>query len=395
MDEKSNIKNNLSKAILLGSFSFGIMAFVLPIYSKRIGGNAVTIGGLFSIFSAVTLILRPIVGKALDRYGRKKFFVTAFLFYAAAMLTYSYAVNLALIYISRLIQAIGASFMWISAYSIAVDIAADEERGKSVGGVDGASSKGALYGTVIGFIVLSQFSLVKGWSLLFKGYAILSVLGGFLAYKYIPETSKVNKNMRVKEKEKLSKDFLKLLCIIFMSSISASMISPLIMIYLQDKFTTDVGVLAAAYVPAALVYAYLPSKLGGVSDRIGRIKPMIIGLIISGVVSLGIVGSSDIKILVALWAVESIGIVMASPAEEALVADLTGSSTRGSAYGVYLFTSSLGAVIGPILGGWLYDSLGHNIPFYINAAVLLLDAALAAVLFRNYKVRYKDMDKAD
>lgn len=164
------------------------------------------------------------------------------------------------------------------------------------------------------------------------------------------------------------------------------MITPLLMIYLQDKFTTDIGILATAFIPAALIYAFLPSKLGGFSDKAGRIIPMTIGLIGAGIVSFGFTNLSSIKVLVVLWVLESIGMVMASPAQEALVADMSGENIRGSAYGIYLFVTSLGAAIGPLLGGWLYDSFGHAIPFYINGYILLIDAILVMLLFKNYKI---------
>jgi MFS transporter, DHA1 family, multidrug resistance protein len=45
----------------------------------------------------------------------------------------------------------------------------------------------------------------------------------------------------------------------------------------------------------------------------------------------------------------------------------------------------LGAAIGPLLGGWLYDSFGHTVPFYLNGIILLIDAFLVIVLFNNYK----------
>ena len=65
---------------------------------------------------------------------------------------------------------------------------------------------------------------------------------------------------------------------------------------------------------------------------------------------------------------------MAAPAQEALVADLTGSEVRGAAYGLYALAASLGVVVGPPLGGWLYDTAGHGVPFYVNGAVLLCSA---------------------
>jgi MFS family permease len=39
-------------------------------------------------------------------------------------------------------------------------------------------------------------------------------------------------------------------------------------------------------------------------------------------------------ILIVLWVFESIGMVLASPAEEALVADMAGKNIRGTAYGM-------------------------------------------------------------
>jgi MFS transporter, DHA1 family, multidrug resistance protein len=384
MENKVKIKNNLKTTIMLGSFAFGFMSFILPIYTKRIGGNALTIGGLFSIFSIVTLILRPLIGKGIDIYGRKKFFVSSFLFYAISMMLFSFSTNLTLLYISRFIQAIGSSLMWISAYSIAVDTADNDKRGNTIGQVDGANSKGALYGAIIGFIILSNYTLMSGWSILFKGYAILSTIAGYIAYKHIPETKLIDNKKNIQVNSQLGMNFFKLLIIVFITSISTSMISPLLMIYLQDRFTTDVGVLAIAFIPATLVYAYLPPRLGEISDRFGRIMPMGIGLIGSGIVSLGFTYIFSIKMLVVLWVLQSIGVVMASPAQEALVADMVGENSRGSAYGLYLFASSLGASIGPLLGGWLYDSFGPAIPFYLNGVILLINSVLVFFLFRNY-----------
>ena len=280
--------------------------------------------------------------------------------------------------------------MWISAYSMAMDAADGDQRGSTIGEVDGASAKGALYGAVIGFVVLSNFTLMSGWSLLFKGYAVLSLAAGYIVYKYVPETLPAKNGELVPVLNKLQADLWKLLCIVFIGAVSTSMLSPLLMIYLQDRFTTDIGTLATAFIPAALIYSFLPSKLGGVSDKIGRIQPMALGLVGSGLVSLAFVHAVGIPMLVILWVLESVGIVMASPAQEALVADIAGEDVRGTAYGRYLFAASLGAVIGPLLGGWLYDSFGHAVPFYLNGILLMADALLVVALFGRGKKK-RDM----
>lgn len=85
IEKLSKSRHQLKTVVMLGSFAFGLMSFVLPIYSKKIGGDALSIGGLFSIFSLVTLLLRPVIGKGTDKYGRKVFFVAAFFFYGLSM----------------------------------------------------------------------------------------------------------------------------------------------------------------------------------------------------------------------------------------------------------------------------------------------------------------------
>ncbi len=103
-DPTSNAISSMQTAVLLGSLSFGILGFVLPIYGKQLSANALEIGGLFSVFSVMTLALRPVVGWALDRYGHKPFFVAGIACYALTMGLFALASNLGLLYLARLVR---------------------------------------------------------------------------------------------------------------------------------------------------------------------------------------------------------------------------------------------------------------------------------------------------
>jgi DHA1 family multidrug resistance protein-like MFS transporter len=374
-----NDSSSLQWPILLGSLAFGILSFLLPIYGKRLGASALGIGGLFSVFSITTVMIRPLVGWALDRFGRKFFFVTALICYAGAMGLFSIASDVASLYLARLVQGIGSSLMWISAYTIAIDLTSAEGRGKAVGRVDEAASRGALYGALVGFTLLAWLPLRTGWRVLFVGYALLAVVGAWLAWKHVPETRPAHP-IRAGSVKTISRPLFRLMVIVFVTGVSTAMISPLLLIFLEDKFTTDVGMLALAFIPAALVYSFLPSRLGRLSDRFGRTPLMAIGLAGSGLVSLFLPGLPSVGWLIVLWALEALGLAMAAPSQEALVADLTGSEVRGTGYGLYTFASSLGATLGPLLGGWLYDAAGHAAPFYLNGIVLLVSAVWVLML---------------
>jgi MFS family permease len=132
----------------------------------------------------------------------------------------------------------------------------------------------------------------------------------------------------------------------------------------------------------ALIWAVMPSRMGAIADRLGRRLPMALGLLVSGVVTLFLPHAPSLLLLAILWAVEALAFAASVPAEEALVADLSGSDRQGASFGFYTLASGLGAVVGPLIGGWLYDQVGHAVPFYFTAALVLFGAVLIALLVR-------------
>ena len=375
----------LRNAIFLASFPFGILMFALPIYGHRLGASALEIGGLFSAFSLMTVLLRPLVGRALDRYGRRWFLLLGLFSYAVAMILFLLSSQVAMLYLARAAQGIGSALLWISAYSMVADLSPAEARGGRFGRVDEASARGAMYGTFIGFTVLGFLGMSKGWTVLFGGYALLSFYALWMAWRGIRETRPPDpaQQSNTNTKRPLSRQLIALMGIVFLTGASSALVRPLLMIFLQDHFSTEVDILALAFLPSALIYSFLPSRMGRIGDRWGRKWPMMAGLLVSALVSLFLPNLSSLLWLILLWAIEALGYTAATPAQEALVADLTGQERRGTAYGLYTFAASLGAVVGPLIGGWLYDAQGHAVPFYVNAAGLALSAVLIALFIRD------------
>jgi MFS family permease len=377
MDEKLKVEKNpaitLQQPILLGCLGFGFLWFALPIYSKILGASALKIGGMFSIFSLTIALLRPLIGIALDKLGRKYFFVSALVFYTASMVIFSRANSIFELYAGQLVSGIGSAMLFISAYTIVTDLATADQRGKSVGRIDEAIARGHLFGGIAGFLVFSSLPQNIGWQVIFTGYALSAAVGAWMGWKRVPET-RPTQTFQVDGERKISPELVKLMTIVFITSASVGMITPIFIIFLQDKFTSDIGTLVWAIIPAALVAAFLRSYFGQLSDRFGRTRLMALGLVVSGIFSFLLPVLPGIIWLAIFWTLESVGWAMAGPAEEAMVADLTGHQVRGMGYGLYTFVSSMGASIGPLAGGWLYDSVGRTIPFYLNGVVLLIGA---------------------
>jgi MFS family permease len=383
MDKKSGGEKNLTfplqQPILLGCLGFGFLWFALPIYSKILGASALEIGGMFSIFSLTIALLRPFIGIASDKMGRKYFFVAALICYAASMVIFSMADNIIELYAGQIVSGFGSAMMIISAYTMATDLAAPEEWGKSVGRIDEAIAKGNLIGGIAGFLLISNLPKNLGWQIIFSGYALSAAVGAWMGWRRVPETRPTRISQSDGERT-ISRELVKLMAIVFITSASVGMITPIFIIFLQDKFTSNIGPLVWAIIPGAIVAAFFRSYFGQLSDRFGRTRLMALGMFGSGIFSFLLPGLPGIVWLAIFWTLESVGWAMAGPAEEAMVADLTGNEVRGLGYGLYTFVSSMGASVGPLAGGWLYDSIGQAVPFYFNGVVLLMGALLVLLL---------------
>ncbi len=378
---------SLWRSIFWVSFPFGILSFVLPIYGRELGASAVEIGGMFSAFALVPVVVRPFLGRALDRWGRRPFLLLGLLGYVIAMVFFAAADRIWLLTLGRFAQGMGQAFLWLSALTVVADLAAATGRGLSFGSIDEATNRGAIFGTVIGFGLISWLQgglgmgMGRAWPVLFTGFMVPAVAALLTAWRGVPETRPAQVPQSGPRRP-ISRQLLALMAIVLVTGASSAMVWPLLMVFLQDSLHASVSGLALAYLPAALLSAYLPSRAGRLADRMGRKLMMAVGLSVGAVASAVIPLLRDLVMLAGLWAVESIGYAASVPAERAFVADIAGVEARGTSYGFYTFAYFLGAVIGPLAGGWLYDNVHPSAPFFLNSAVLTAGAVLVWAVLR-------------
>ena len=382
-DRPPLIGHALKWSILLCSLPLFILAFLLPIYAQELGASASDIGGLFAVFSLAMIVVRPLVGAAIDRYGRRVFLLAGLSAYVLAMIGFTLADNLAMLYLARTIQGVGAALTWIATYTLAAELAKSGRRGEAIGEADGAGERGGVYGAIAAFGLMVWLPLRTGWMLVFIAYAACAVVGVWLAWRRVPETKAAipaadleaaETGRKAGLLETLTWGFSKLLFIVFLTKASQALVNPLLLIFLRDRFGLAFWQLAVAYLPAALILGFLPGRMGRLSDRVGRAPLMAIGLVISAATSYALPSLSSLGWFVAIFALNALGIVTATPAQKAMVGDLTPREHWGRAFGLYTFTASLGTAAGPLLGGWLYDHAGQAMPFYANAALLVVSA---------------------
>jgi MFS family permease len=378
----------LQSSIFLLSQPFFIMGLILPLQSKGIGANAIQIGLIFSAFSVMSILLRPIVGWALDRFGRRRFYVMGSFVYVLAMVSFAYSQHVAGMIIARLLQGTASALVWLSASAMIADVSGESNRARAFGGLTQASTRGSILGAFIAF-TLYNASFAKNilqeqdpWIWLFLVFAGFAALAFLFSLLRLPETNPHQSHQVALTSVVWSQTWILLLLVTLVTAAAWSMTSPILILFLQEKLHADVNAIAWAFFPSGLVWALLPAHLGRLADRFGRKPLMVLGLVASAATMFILPSLRTVTGLAILWALLALCFAAGDPAEQALVADLTDQNQRGRAYGLYVMFSDIGAAIGPLSGGWLYQSMSAASPFYANGVILFLCSLILLIFLR-------------
>ena len=383
MNNIKDVKQNIYLPYMLISLPFIFMSFILPIYSKDIGMDSVQTAGLYSVFSLVVLLFRPLLGKACDKVGRKKLLISSILLYSFSFYFYSISITSTMLYISRIIQAFASPMLSISIYCFIVDYSSDKI-GERMGLLETTSTRGGIIGIILAVIILNNVnSFMDGWRLFLYiccGVNIVAIL--YIMFK-VKET-KEHSNIFKKEKTKFSKVLVKLLAADFILCCFSSMLFPLFILYLQDKFSANLNEIGFAYMLPLIVSSIFPRYIGRIGDKYGRVKSMIIALIIGAITFAVFPSINNVLVSALVYCLINLANTLYNTASNSIFSLETHIENRGTLVGTYSTISGLGAVIGPIVGGLLYKTVSISAPFYLCAFGYLITVCVIIVLFKDY-----------
>jgi len=125
----------------------------------------------------------------------------------------------------------------------------------------------------------------------------------------------------------------------------------------------------SAYLLTFAVPLLITGRLG---DRFGPRNIYLIGLLIFALASLWCGLSDSLASLTIARAVQGLGAAMISPQAMTLITRLFPYQHRGAAMGLWGAVAGIAALLGPIAGGLLVDSVGWEWIFFINLPIAVL-----------------------
>jgi DHA1 family tetracycline resistance protein-like MFS transporter len=370
--------------VFIDLLGFGIIIPLLPFYAESFGASALAIGLLGTSFSLMQFLFSPIWGRWSDRIGRKPIILVGLMGSCLSYLALALATTLPLVFVARIIGGIaGANIPTAQAYI--ADVTTPENRARGMGMVGAAFGLGFIFGPAIGGVLSRISPETPMW------FASALCLANFIAAWFLlPESRKANdttRNLGRMEAFRHARSkpaLLLVLTLFFLVTLAFSGFETTFAIFSEAKFGFTTSTIGFLFAFIGVVLAVVQGVLvGKVVKIIGekRLIPLAIGAIAVGIGMVPLAWSVP-GLLVALG-VLAVGMGFNGPSLTAMVSKLSDPDDQGGNLGLASSIASLGRVVGPVWGGYLYDAYGMTTPYVSAAALMLFACAVAHIGLRS------------
>ncbi|NKB88720.1 MAG: MFS transporter [Acidobacteria bacterium] len=337
---------------------------VIPLYLTEVLLAPVGVVGIVEgIAEATASVMKGVSGRLADRAPRRLPFV--YVGYGLAALakpllavTASWHGVLA----ARLIDRTGKGIRGPARDGLISDSTAADQRGAAYGWHKGTDTLGAVAGPLIGLGLLTLGMSYTSLFLLATAPAALGVL--LLSAVREPQRDPPPVTPRVHSAA--PRDLRRFLVVMAIFAVGNSS-NAFLLLRARDLGWSPTGVILL-YVGFNVAYALIASPAGKLSDRIGRRRVLLTGLVASTLVYAGFAIADSY-----FWAAILLPLYGAyagafGGAGRALVADLAPHDGLAGAMGNYQLVSGLGALAASLVAGALWAAYGPAAPFVYGAA---------------------------
>lgn len=363
---------------------------LLPIYLSRVlGAGAASLGIIEGVAEGVNSLLKVASGWWSDRRGRRRpLVIFGYSLSGAARPLVAVAGSWVHVLIIRALDRTGKGIRGAPRDALLAQFADASSRGRIFGFHRAMDHTGAILGPLIATAFL--YFLPGEYRLLFALTAIPGVIAVVMLFlvrepdaprRRPPSTASTDhadvSAAHAVAPARLPKRLWAVLGVILVFSLGNSADA-----FLLLRLTDALG--AVTFVPmlwAALhvVKASLSTWGGGLSDRVGRKRVIVIGWAVYAVVYIGFATASSAVAFVSWFLLYGIYFALAEGAEKALVADLTPPGRQGTAFGYYNAALGIGALIASVVFGFLYERFSPSTAFTAGAALALIATVMLAL----------------
>jgi multidrug resistance protein len=370
--------------VFIDLLGFGIIIPLLPFYAESYGATAFTVGLLGTSFSLMQFLFSPVWGRLSDRIGRRPIILIGLAGSCLSYLALAMAGSLPLIFLARIIGGIaGANIPTAQAYI--ADITTPENRAKGMGMVGAAFGLGFIFGPALGGVLTHLGPATPMWFA-----SALCAVNLAAAFFLLPESRHAGDTRptvgrwEALRRATADRRLILLLALYFIVTAAFSGFEATFALFSERRFGFTMATIGYLFAFIGLVLALVQGLLvGRVVKRVGEARLIPIAISVIGL-GIGLVPFAwSVPALLGAVGTLAIGMGFNGPALSSMVSRLTHADDQGGMLGLASSLASLGRVVGPAWGGYLFDHLGMTTPYLSAAAIMFVAVGVALASLRS------------
>ena len=368
----------LATTVGLVEFVHGALLFVLlpTLVAGRLGWPMGTTGAAVSAYFLTEVAAKLVSGWLVDRIGSRRMLLWGFWTYAVAFAALVVSRTTWEAFLALAVMGAGASPLWPAALTRLTRSA-----GPMVGGALGHVFSTWFLGAGLGIGVATLLSRTNDPNSL--SVFLLPLLGAALLGLFVPGDLEnaapatsgppIGKLLRL-----VGSSLVKLATSIIPQIIAAGVLIPVVVPYLEDVRGLDERALLVLMILGMGAGLLLLAPAGRLGDRLGRRRTYSLALGAVAILLLAVPFCHALWLLALDFVGIGIGYAFVLPAWNSILLHLLPEDVRGAGLGILMTVEGMGGVIGPLVGGLLWQWSHPSAPFYLSGALLLLASSAAS-----------------
>ena len=385
--------NNMLRIVLLNSLGFFFISFWTPIIARtNMGASGLQVGLIVVVQVLGRMISGFITGFITDRIKSRTILVLIGSFGRAISYFIIYAAIISNLILLLAIGTFTLGFMagvfWVPFNMFVAEKSSKNHRSQAYGKRDSANAIGQIIGSLFGFTLVIIAGIFTNNPFIIYGaipvYGIGNLLAGIIFYRRVDESIKFlennfSNNDVIENSVSKTKLFHSraviigitfLMIVLFLGSINSSIARPYLNLYLLEDIGGQIELVIWAYLPAGVLASFLAPKLGILVDKLRPSVGISITSALGAFVTWLLINSTNIWVFATLLLLDLTIMISSGLIFQNLVSRIT-IEHRGKILGIGEFFAFLGNVIGPIIGGIVWDLISHQFPFIVSIFVEL------------------------
>lgn len=380
--------------VFLYLVGFGVVIPIIPILSRNFGATALETGLLLSVYSLMQFLFAPFWGRISDKVGRRPILLFCLFGEGLSYILFAWARSLEWLFVARLLAGFfGASLSTASAYIS--DITPRNERSKGMALIGAAFGLGFVVGPALGGGLAlwgQHINPAPHFDTSFAAYWVSALcFANFLfGIKYLKESLN-EKSETAAKKKRFSilwhylnvKTVGPLILVFLLSSLAMSAMEATLILFMGEKFQWTIKQVSFGFAYIGVIITFTQGFLvRRLLPKWGERKVLRLGLSLFAIGLTMIAASENLTVMAMAMTLLSLGNGLSNPSILGSISLLTDSTEQGAALGVTQSMASLGRIIGPALGGFLYGSVSITAPFWTSGALAFLCLLLVITIYK-------------